>query len=81
MNTVEKDMFEVKLFKSTIQYREPIIVGFFIQHYAKLRMLEHHYNYFDKFCDVNNIEELQMNTDSLYLALAEENLCDCLQSN
>ena len=41
-------------------------------------MLELYYNYFDKFCDVKNFEELQMNSDWLYLALSEENLCDCL---
>ena len=67
--------------KSTIEHREPIIVGFFIFQYAKLRMLELYYNFFDKFCDVNKFEELEMDTDSLYLALAEENLYDCIQPN
>ena len=42
-------------------------------------MLELYYNFFDKFCDVNKFEELEMDTDSLYLALAEENLYDCIQ--
>ena len=50
----------------------------FVQ-YGKLRMLELYCNFFDKFCDVNKFEELEMDTDSLYLALAEENLCDCIQ--
>ena len=79
LNTVEKDLYEVELLKSTIEHREPIIVGFFILQYAKLRMLELYYNFFDKFCDVNKFEELEMDTDSLYLALAEENLYDCIQ--
>ena len=80
LNAVEKDLYEVELLKSTIEYREPIIVGFFfILQYAKLRMLELYYNFFDKFCDVNNFEELEMDTDSLYLALAEENLYDCIE--
>ena len=52
LNAVEKDLFEVELLKSTIEHREPIIVGFFILQYAKLRMLELYYNFFDKFCDV-----------------------------
>ena len=30
LNTVEKDLYEVELVKSTIEHREPIIVGFFI---------------------------------------------------
>ena len=80
-NTVEKDLYEVELLKSTIEHREPIIVGFFILQYAKLRMLELYYNFFDKFCDVYKFEELEMDTDSLYLALAEENLYDCIQPN
>ena len=79
LNRVENDLYEVKLMKSTIKHREPIIVGFFILQYAKLRMLELYYNFFDKFCDVNEFEELEMDTDSIYLALAEENLYDCIQ--
>ena len=68
----------MELAKSTIEHREPIIVGFFILQYAKLRMLELYYNFFDEFCDVNKFEELEMDTDSLYLALAEEDLDDCI---
>ena len=79
LNTVEKDLYEVELLKSTIEHREPIIVGFFILQYAKLRMLELFYNFFDKFCDVNKFEELETHTDSLYLALAEKNLYDCIK--
>ena len=79
LNTVQKDLYEIELLKSTIEPKEPIIVGFFILQYAKLRMLELDYNFFDKFCDVNKFEELEMDTDSLYLALAEENLIDCIR--
>ena len=64
----------MELFKSTIEHLEPIIVGFYILQYAKLRVLELYYNFFDKFCDVNKFEELEMDTDSLILALAEEDL-------
>ena len=38
LNTIEKDLYEVELLKSTIEHREPIIVSFFILQYAKLRM-------------------------------------------
>ena len=41
-------------------------------------MLELYYKFFDKFSDVNKVEELKMDTDSLYLALAEENLDKCI---
>ena len=63
LNTVEKDLFVVELLNTTIEHREPILVGFFILQYAKLRMLELYYNFFDKFCDVNKFEELEINTD------------------
>ena len=43
-------------------------------------MLELYYNFFDRFCDVDKFEELEMDTDSLYLALAHENLYDCIRS-
>ena len=79
LNTVQKDLYEIELLKSKIEHKEPIIVGFFILQYANLRMLELYYNFFDKFCDVNKFEELEMDTDSLCLALAEENLYDCIR--
>ena len=79
LNTVENDLYEVELLKSTIEHREPIIVGFFLLQYAKLRMLELYYNFFDKFCDENKFEELEMDTDSIYSALVEESLYDCIQ--
>ena len=58
LNTVQKDLYKIELLKSTIEHKEPIIVGFFFLQYAKLRMLELYYNFFDKFCDVNKVEDL-----------------------
>ena len=78
LNIVAEDFFEMELVKSTVEHREPIIVGFFILQNAKLRLLELYYNFFDKFCDVKKFEELEMDTDSLYLALAEEDLDNCI---
>ena len=45
LNSVSRDIYEVELVKSTIEHREPIIVGFFILQYAKLRMLELYYKF------------------------------------
>ena len=42
-------------------------------------MLELYYNFFTRFCDVSKFEELEMGTDSLYLALAEKELEDCIR--
>ena len=70
---------EVELAKAEIEHREPIIVGFFVLQYAKLRMLELYFNFFERFCDVNKFEELAMDTDSLYLAVSEKDLYDCIR--
>ena len=76
LNHITDQLYEVELVKSEIEHREPIIVGFFILNYAKLRMLELYYIFFKKFCDTDMDEELEMDTDSLYLALSEENFQD-----
>ena len=46
LNFINDQLYEVKLVESEIEHREPIIVGFFILQYAKLRMLELYYNIF-----------------------------------
>ena len=78
LNHITDQLYEVELVKSEIEHREPIIVGCFILQYAKLRMLELYYNFFEKFCDTDKYEELEMDTDSFYLALSEENLQDVI---
>ena len=40
LDHVNNSLYEVELPKAQIEHREPIIVGFFILQYAKLRMLE-----------------------------------------
>ena len=72
-------LYEVELVKSEIQHKEPIIVGLFILQYAKLRVLQLSYNFFDKFCDVAKFEELEMDTNALFLALSEHDLYDCIR--
>ena len=72
-------LYEGELAKAQIEHKESIIVGFFILQYAKLRKLELYYNFFIKFCDVNKFEELETDTNSLYLALAEKELEDCVR--
>ena len=79
LDHINDQLYEVEMAKAEIEHREPIIVGFFILQYAKLRMLELYYNFFERFCDVNKCEELEMDTDSLYLALSEKKLYDCIR--
>ena len=42
-------------------------------------MLELYYNFLDRFCDVNKFEELEMDTNSLFLALSEKELHHCIR--
>ena len=79
LDHVNDQLYEVELAKAEIEHREPIIVGFFILQYAILRMLELYYNFFESFCDVNKFEELEMDTESFYLALSEKELYDCIR--
>ena len=45
LNNVSKELYKIKLVKSKIEHREPLIVGFFILQYAKLRLLELYYKF------------------------------------
>ena len=78
LNHITNQLYEVQLVQSEIEHREPITVGFFSLQYAKLRILELYHNFFEKFCGSDMYEELEMDTDSLQLALSEENLEDVI---
>ena len=56
LNHITDQLYEVELVKSEIEHSEPIILGFFILQYAKLRMLGLYYNFFEKFCDTDKYE-------------------------
>ena len=79
LDHLNNSLYEVELAKAEIEHKEPIIVGFFILQIAKPRMLELYYNFSTKFRDVNKLEELEMDTDLLYLALAEKEPEDCIR--
>ena len=79
LDHVNNSLYEVELAKAQIEHKEPIIVGFFVLQYAKMRMLELYYIFFIRFCVVNTFKELEMDTDSLYLAVAEKELEDCIR--
>ena len=80
VDRINNSLYEVELAKSEIEHKETILVGFFILQYAKLRTLEMYYNFFTRFCDVSKFEVPEMDTDSLYLAIAEKGLEKCLRN-
>ena len=74
LDHINDQLYEVELVKAEIEHRELIIVGFFILQYAKLRILELYYNFFERFCDATNLRSY-----SLYLALSEKKLYGCIR--
>ena len=79
LDYINDQLYEVELAKAEVEHSKPIIVGFFILQYSKLTMLELYYNFCERFCEVNKTEELEVDTDSLYLALSEKELYDCIR--
>ena len=79
LDHINDQFYEVEMAKADIEHRKPIIIGFLKLQYAKPGLLERYYNFFVRFCDVKKFEVLEMDTDSLYLALSEEELYICIQ--
>ena len=57
----------------------PIQIGFFVYQYAKLKMLQFHYEFLDHFVERSDYKLLEMDTDSSYLALAGPSLEDLVK--
>ena len=76
---MNNSLYEFELAKAQVEHNGSIIVGFVNFQYAKLRKLELYYNFFTEFCDVHKFEELEMEIDSLYFPLAENELEDCIR--
>ena len=76
---MNNSLYGVELVKAGIEHKETITVRFFILHYAKQRMLELYYNFLAGFCGANKFEELEMDTDSLYLGLGKKELEECIR--
>ena len=78
-NHLNEILNEIESLKADVEHKEPIILGFFILQYAKIRMLELYNIFFHKCCDFNSFEEMEMDTDPLYLAVAHDSLQDCVK--
>jgi hypothetical protein len=66
--------FEVESFKKRITLDVPIQLGFFILQYAKLRMLQFHYDCMLKLIPRHLLKLVETDTDSMYYALASDNM-------
>ncbi|KAL5265864.1 hypothetical protein ACHWQZ_G002033 [Mnemiopsis leidyi] len=66
--------FEVTSKKRTIRHNLPIQIGFFVYSYAKLRMLSFYYDVLVRYIPRPLFSLCEMDTDSLYMALAADTL-------
>ena len=73
-----EQLYEVEIVKAKNEHKEPIIVGFFILQYAKMKNLDLYFTLIKKW-DTNKYEELEMNTDYLFLALTVQDFSNCFR--
>ena len=79
LNAIDDDTYEVESSKKKIKLDLPLQVGFFIYQYAKLRMLQFHYDFLDKYLHRSDYEYCEMDTDSAYIAISGECLEDLVK--
>ena len=74
LDEINEGVYELKTAKKKLVMKLPIQIGFFVYQYAKLRMLQFHYQFLQRFLDHPDFELLEMDTDSSYIALAGPSL-------
>jgi len=81
MSTVneEDEIFEIHNKKKQIVHDNPVQLGYFILMNAKLKMLQFYYDFLMKYINPSDFAFLQMDTDSIYLAISKDNFCDIIK--
>ena len=74
LTPLTESVFEVEMAKSKLNWNLPLQIGFFVYQYAKLRMLQFHYDMIDRFVSREDYQLCEMDTDSLYLVLSTSSL-------
>ena len=74
MTELEQGIYEIEMAKKKILWALPLQIGYFVYQYAKLRMLEFHYDFIDTFLSRSDYQLCEMDTDSLYMALSTPTL-------
>ena len=73
------DAFENKERKRKVNITRPYQCGIAVYQLAKLRMLEFYYDFLDKYIDRRNFESIQIDTDSMYMALSSKSIDDIIR--
>ena len=79
LEEISEGVFEVRQRKRKVTITRPYQCGIAVYQLAKLRMLEFYYDFVDKFCDRRDFEVIQMDTDSLYMALSANDFDDIIK--
>ena len=79
LEEISNGAFEVSQRKRRVTITRPYQCGIAVYQLAKLRMLEFYYDFVDKFCDRRDFEVIQMDTDSLYMALSANDFDDIIK--
>ena len=73
------DAYKIEMRKSKIIKDRPFQIGIVVYQLAKLRMLEFYYEFLDYYIDRRDFELIQMDTDSMYFALAHDKFEDAIK--
>ena len=73
------DWNEVESKKEVLNHKLPLHIGYFVYQYAKLRMLQFHFDLIDKYIDRADYQLCEMDTDSYYAVLSKPNLEDAIR--
>ena len=73
------DVYKIECRKPRVKINRPFQAGIVVYQMAKLRMLEFYYDFLDYFLDRRDFELLQMDTDSMYFALAYDKLEEAIK--
>jgi hypothetical protein len=76
---VINETYELKERKRQVNINRPYQCGIAVYQLAKLRMLEFYYDFLDKYVDRRDFELIQMDTDSMYMALSAKELDDLIK--
>ena len=68
------EAYELKSRKQRVTIDRPFHAGIAVYQLAKLRMLEFYYDFLDRYIDRRDFEQIQMDTDSFYMAISGNSL-------
>ena len=80
MIELNDNFYEIEKSRKTVKHNTPIQIGLSVYSYAKILLIEF-WEFLDKFLIKEKYDLLYCDTDSLYLAISEETLSECVKPN